>query len=76
MQGRGRAIHFKRKPIFEKALRNWSLELIRKEIKRFEAAIFETRNKPAIEFALARIALMRTCLISARLSGGPRFMRG
>ena len=76
MQGRGRGIHFKRKPIFEKALRNWSLELIRKEIKRFEDAIFETRNKPAIEFALARIALMRTCLISARLSGGPRFMRG
>ena len=72
MSGRGRAIHFKRKPIFEKALRNWQLSLIRDELKRLEEAVFQTRNKPAIEMPTARNALMRTALVSARLANGRR----
>lgn len=72
MQTRGRAIHFKRKPIFERALRNWNLSAIRRELKRLEDAIFETRHKPAIEMAIARNALMRICLISTRLGGNRR----
>ena len=70
MSGRGRAIHFKRKQVFEKALRNWQLSAIREELKRLEEAVFQTRNKPAIEMQTVRNTLMRTALVSARLAGG------
>lgn len=69
MSGRGRAIHFKRKPVFQAALQNWRLSAIRGELKRLEQAVFQTRNRPSIEMATARNALMRTCLVSARLAG-------
>ncbi|MBW3099146.1 DNA polymerase III subunit delta [Pseudohoeflea coraliihabitans] len=68
MSSRGRAVHFKRKPIFERALRNWTSHSLRSELVRLNRAVYETRSKPAIEFSLARNALMRTCLISRKLN--------
>lgn len=72
MQTRGRAIHFKRKAVFERALCNWPLQSIRKELAHLEKVIFETRRKPALEMALARMTLLRICLISARHIGRGR----
>lgn len=61
---KGRGIHFKRKPIIERALRHWRLEAINGEMRRLNEAVLETRRRPHLEAAIARQALLRTCLLS------------
>ncbi|MDF1610509.1 DNA polymerase III subunit delta [Hoeflea sp. YIM 152468] len=61
---KGRGIHFKRKPVVERALRHWRLEAINREMRRLSEAVFETRRRPHLEASIARQALLRTCLLS------------
>ena len=63
----GRAIHFKRKPVIEKALRVWQSAAIRREIDRLGEAVYESRQP--LENHIVRHALMRVCVQSARFSG-------
>jgi DNA polymerase-3 subunit delta len=64
MTERGRGIHFKRKPVVEKALRHWRLPAINREMRRLADAVLETRRRPQLEASIARQALLRTCLLS------------
>jgi len=61
---KGRGIHFKRKPVVERALRHWRLKAINREMRRLYDAVLETRRRPQLESAIARQALLRTCLLS------------
>ncbi|MDP2731995.1 MAG: DNA polymerase III subunit delta [Hoeflea sp.] len=61
---KGRGIHFKRKPVIERALRHWRLNAINREMRRLAEAVLETRRRPQLESAIARQALLRTCLLS------------
>lgn len=61
---KGRGIHFKRKPVIERALRHWRLDAINREMRRLAEAVLETRRRPHLESAIARQALLRTCLLS------------
>ena len=65
----GRGIHFKRKPVIEKALRIWQSAAIRREIDRLGEAVYESRRRAALENQIVRHALLRVCLFSARFSG-------
>lgn len=65
----GRGIHFKRKPVIEKALRYWQSAAIRREIDRLGEAVYESRRRAALENQIVRHALLRVCLFSARFSG-------
>lgn len=64
MADKGRGIHFKRKPIVERALRHWTLKAINAEMYRLAQAVLETRKRPQLEASIARQALLRTCLLS------------
>jgi DNA polymerase-3 subunit delta len=66
MADKGRAIHFKRKPIVERALRHWTLKAINREMHRLSQAVLDTRKRPQLEASIARQALLRTCLLSRR----------
>ena len=66
MQTLGRGIHFKRKPIIEKALRNWNSSDIARETARLNAAILQTRQNAALEDNTAIQTLLATTLQSAR----------
>jgi len=61
---KGRGIHFKRKPVVERALRHWKLAAINREMRRLSDAVLETRRRPQLEASIARQALLRTCLLS------------
>lgn len=60
----GRFIHFKRKPVFEKALNKWNCQKLRLEMDKISNAILETRRNATLETSIARQALMRVCLLS------------
>lgn len=64
MAEKGRGIHFKRKPVVERALRHWQLKAINREMRRLSDAVLETRRRPQLEASIARQALLRTCLLS------------
>lgn len=64
MAEKGRGIHFKRKPVVERALRHWRLSAINAEMRRLSQAVLETRRRPQLEASIARQALLRTCLLS------------
>lgn len=64
MAEKGRGIHFKRKPVVERALRHWRLDAINDEMRRLSQAVLETRRHPQLEASIARQALLRTCLLS------------
>ncbi len=66
MQTLGRGIHFKRKPIIEKALRNWNSADLARESARLNAAILQSRQNAALEDNLAIQTLLATTLQSAR----------
>jgi DNA polymerase-3 subunit delta len=57
MAEKGRGIHFKRKPIVERALRHWTLKAINAEMYRLAQAVLETRKRPQLEASIARQAL-------------------
>ncbi|MEM5470822.1 DNA polymerase III subunit delta [Hoeflea sp. AS60] len=64
MTEKGRGIHFKRKPVVERALRHWRLDAINREMRRLSDAVLETRRRPHLEASIARQALLRACLLS------------
>jgi len=64
MNEKGRGIHFKRKPVVERALHHWRLAAINREMRRLSDAVLETRRRPLLEASIARQALLRTCLLS------------
>lgn len=66
MQTLGRHIHFRRKPIIEKALRNWDCQSIARESSRLQTAILQTRQRQSLEDSIAFHLLMSIGLQSAR----------
>ncbi len=62
----GRHLHFRRKPIVENALKSWASPAIRRETQRLQAAILQSRQRPALEDTIAMQTLLATVLQSAR----------
>lgn len=62
----GRHIHFKRKPLIEKALRTWSSPALARETERLQAAILMSRQKQTLEPNIAFHTLMATAIQSSR----------
>ena len=62
----GRHLHFRRKPIVENALKVWSTAAIRREAQRLQAAILQSRQRPALEDTIAMQTLLATVLQSGR----------
>ena len=62
----GRHLHFRRKPIVENALKTWSGPAIRRESQRLQAAILQSRQRPALEDTIAMQTMLATVLQSAR----------
>ncbi|CDZ51072.1 DNA polymerase III subunit delta [Neorhizobium galegae] len=62
----GRHIHFKRKPIIEKALRTWSSPALARERERLQAAILMSRQRQSLEPNIAFHTLMATAIQSSR----------
>ncbi|MCQ1574082.1 DNA polymerase III subunit delta [Neorhizobium galegae] len=62
----GRHIHFKRKPIIEKALRTWSSPALARETERLQAAILMSRQRQSLEPNIAFHTLMATAIQSSR----------
>jgi DNA polymerase-3 subunit delta len=62
----GRHIHFKRKPLIEKALRNWSLPALARESERLQAAVLASRQRQSLEPDIAFQALMAVAIQSRR----------
>jgi len=66
MASLGRHLHFRRKPIVENALRTWTGPAIRRETQRLQAAILQSRQRPALEDTIAMQTMLATVLQSAR----------
>ena len=62
----GRHLHFRRKPIVENALKTWTSPAIRRETQRLQAAILQSRQRPALEDTIAMQTMLATVLQSAR----------
>lgn len=62
----GRHLHFKRKPIIERALRDWPSSAISREMNRLQAAILQSRQRQTLEDSIAIHTLLATALQSAR----------
>jgi len=69
MQTMGRHLHFRRKPIIEQALRQWTAESIARECNRLQAAILQSRRRQVLEDSVAMQTLLSTTLQSGRKSG-------
>nr|WP_316650984.1 DNA polymerase III subunit delta [uncultured Gellertiella sp.] len=66
MQTMGRHIHFRRKPVIERALKAWTGPAIGREMNRIQAAIFQSRQRQSLEESIALHTLLSTTLQSAR----------
>lgn len=66
MQTLGRHIHFRRKPIMERALRTWTSKSIAREAGRIQTTILQTRQRQPLEDSIAFHLLMSVTLQSAR----------
>ncbi|WP_114364936.1 DNA polymerase III subunit delta [Ciceribacter lividus] len=66
MQSLGRGIHFRRKPIVERALRNWSSTDLSREAAKLQAAILQSRQRPVLEDNLALQTLLSITLQASR----------
>jgi DNA polymerase-3 subunit delta len=66
MQSLGRSIHFRRKPIMEKTLRNWNSADLSREASRLQAAILLGRQRASLEDEGAIQTLLATTLQAAR----------
>ncbi|QRI63010.1 DNA polymerase III subunit delta [Shinella sp. PSBB067] len=62
----GRHLHFRRKPFVENALKTWTAPAIRRETQRLQAAILQSRQRPALEDTIAMHTMLATVLQSAR----------
>jgi len=65
----GRHLHFRRKPIVENALKTWTGAAIRRETQRLQAAILQSRQRPALEDTIAMQTMLATVLQSGRRPG-------
>lgn len=72
IQTLGRHIHFRRKPIMERALRRWNGQMIARESARIQATILQTRQRQVLEDSIAFHLLMSIALQSARLAAAGR----
>lgn len=72
MQTLGRHIHFRRKPIMERALRRWPVQMIARESARIQSAILQTRQRQSLEDSIAFHLLMSIALQSARQASAAR----
>lgn len=66
MQTLGRHIHFKRKPIIERALRNWRPEALAREMNKIQSAILQSRQRQSLEDSIALMTLLATTIQSSR----------
>lgn len=66
MQTTGRHIHFKRKPLIEKALKSWSSAALARETQRLHTAIYQSRQQAILDDSIAFQTLLATALQSAR----------
>ena len=66
MQTFGRGIHFKRKPAVEQALKTWNSAAIAREMNRLQTAIFQTRQKQALEESIALHTLLSITVQSSQ----------
>lgn len=62
----GRHIHFKRKPIVERALRTWNAASIARETERLQAAVLMSRQRQVLEPSIALHTLMAITIQSNR----------
>ena len=62
----GRHIHFKRKPIIEKALRSWTAPALARETERLQAAVLQSRQRQSLEPSIAFHSLMAIAIQSSR----------
>lgn len=62
----GRHLHFRRKPIIESALKKGSTASFRREMKRIQTAIYQSRSRPSLEDSIATHALLASTLQLAR----------
>lgn len=62
----GRHLHFRRKPVIEKALRGWDGVAIRREMSKLQAAVLQSRRRQSLEDTVAMQTLLSTVLQSAR----------
>lgn len=64
----GRGVHFKRKPVFEAALKTWTSAAINAALNHFQKAILQSRQQPFLQDSIARQALIAAALRSRRKS--------
>jgi DNA polymerase-3 subunit delta len=64
----GRHIHFKRKPIIERALKSWDSAGLAREAERLQAAVLASRQRQSLEPSIAFQTLMATAIQSSRRS--------
>jgi DNA polymerase III subunit delta len=62
----GRHIHFKRKPIFERALKSWRPEAVTREAERIQNAILSSRQRQTLEPSIVFHALLGAALQAKR----------
>ena len=58
----GRHIHFKRKPIFEKALRTWRPDVVTREAERVQTAVLLSRQRQSLEPSIVFHTLLAAAL--------------
>ncbi|MDO9416789.1 DNA polymerase III subunit delta [Pararhizobium sp.] len=62
----GRHLHFRRKPIIERALKKWTLVDLRRDMQRIQAAILQSRSRAALEESIAVHALLSITIQAAQ----------
>ncbi|MBL0374144.1 DNA polymerase III subunit delta [Rhizobium sp. KVB221] len=66
MNTHARHLHFRRKPIVEAALRQWSAQSISIELSRLQSAVLQTRQRNTLEDTIAMQTLLATTLVAGR----------
>ena len=61
-------MHFRRKPVFERAARNWNGTAVTDVLQHLTTAILEGRRRPSLRESMARQALLAVAQRSARLA--------
>ncbi|MBD8556748.1 DNA polymerase III subunit delta [Rhizobium sp. CFBP 8762] len=62
----GRGLHFRRKPLVEAALKQWTGPAIARELSRLQSAILQSRSRQTLEDTIATQTLLAITLQSAR----------
>lgn len=66
LQTMARHVHFRRKPLLETALRNWTSDALAREASRIQTTILLSRQRAVLEDSLALQTLLSTTLQSQR----------